>query len=206
MIACIRVVYLPIRPSDDDLYRQVSGALWSMAELCAAMIVTCLPVLRPLFFRATAGRRVARGPASSMNEPTSEPAALCLRRWMPTGDDDGREAQRAGALWGAGAQHQHRDFWVDKKVPRSEALPGGLQNCRGSSACGGSNDRGGTVGGSLGSGSGSSSRTRTIHSGRGLSVTWASDLEKVIPAPPATASPNASASRVGEADIHIVEA
>ncbi|KAI7779770.1 integral membrane protein [Diaporthe eres] len=48
-IGFVKIMYLPVKPSNDDLYRQVDSASWSLGELCAAIVVACLPVLRPLF-------------------------------------------------------------------------------------------------------------------------------------------------------------
>lgn len=62
-IGFVKIKYLPVKPSNDDLYRQVDSAAWSLGELCAAIVVACLPVLRPLFspnYRAAVRRKMSR--------------------------------------------------------------------------------------------------------------------------------------------------
>jgi hypothetical protein len=48
----IRMGWLNIdRGVDDDSYYNVETAGWSIGELACGIIVTCLPTLRPLFFK-----------------------------------------------------------------------------------------------------------------------------------------------------------
>jgi len=51
----IRIGWLNIDRGGDDSYYNIEAAGWSIGELACAMAVTCLPTLRPLFFKMRPG-------------------------------------------------------------------------------------------------------------------------------------------------------
>lgn len=169
MIACIKIVYLPVRPSNDDLYRQASAAVWSLAELCTAEIVTCLPVLRPLFFR----------PPRNTDWRSRSPHGGS-RRWR---DLLGQGLGSSGRITDETQAQPRRDVWSERKEPRTETRPVGLHCGKGRAA--------GEAFASL-----FATHQSQTPQARALSVNLVGDPEPATSAPPLPSGRSAATGRV----------
>ncbi len=75
-ISVIRITFLNLK--GDDTYANVAAACWSIGELCCAIVCSCLPTLRPVFFRLLpAPLRHRNHPSNNYNNNNNNAGNTC---------------------------------------------------------------------------------------------------------------------------------
>ena len=87
--------------------------IWTMVELCIAIVSACLPTMRPLFSRASSRSNSGLG-EKGMNHGSGSDPSLNLQK-TPSDPSQSRKFAHIGILWDA--EHGHtREVSPSKKI------------------------------------------------------------------------------------------